>query len=68
MLDSVAGGNSVDFSYKGQQMRIVTETGTSKLARLRPQKYTLVSEREMEADSAKMSEELQADWLVKWDK
>jgi hypothetical protein len=68
MLDSVAGGNPVEFNYKGKQMRIVADAGTAKLARLRPQTYTLVSEREMESDAADMSGKLQADWLAKWDK
>ena len=67
-LDSVASGNTVEFSYKGKIMKIVTEMGTSKLARLRPQSYTLVSEREMELAAQELKDQMQADWLAKWDK
>ena len=67
-LDSVASGNTVEFSYKGKNMKIVTEMGTSKLARLRPQSYTLVSEREIELAAEEMKDQMQADWLAKWDK
>ena len=67
LLDSAAGGSPVEFSYKGKRMRIVAETGTSKLARLRPQSYTLVSEREMALAEEGRKGQLQTDWLVKWD-
>ena len=67
-LDSVASGSTVEFSYKGKNMKIVTEMGTSKLARLRPQSYTLVSEREMELAAVEMKDQMQTDWLAKWDK
>ena len=67
LLDSAAGGSPVEFSYKGKQMRIVAEMGTSKLARLRPQSYTLVSEREMALTDEDRKGQLQTDWLVKWD-
>ena len=67
-LDTVVSGSPVEFSYKGKQMRIVAETGTSKLARLRPQSYTLVSEREMELAAGEMKDKMQADWMSKWDK
>ena len=68
MLDSAVGGSPVEFSYKGNQMRIVAEQGTSKLARLRPQTYTLVSEREMDLAGDDLKGQMQADWLAKWDK
>ena len=68
MLDSAAGGSPVEFSYKGKQMRIIAEMGTSKLARLRPQQYTLVSEREMDLATGELRNQMQADWLTKWDK
>ena len=68
MLDSAAGGNPVEFSYKGKQMKIVTEMGTSKLARLRPQSYTIVSEQEMELAAEDLKSQMDAEWLAKWDK
>ena len=69
MLDSAAGGSPVEFSYKGKRMRIVAEAGgTSKLARLRPQSYTIVSEREMESAAEDLKDQMQAGWLAKWDK
>lgn len=68
MLDSVADGSPVEFTYKGKTMKIVTEMRTSKLARLRPQSYTLVSEREMELATEELKKQMQADWLAKWDK
>ena len=67
-LDLVADGSPVEFSYKGKMMKIVTEMGTSKLARLRPQSYTLVSEREMDLAAEELNNQMQADWLAKWDK
>ena len=67
-LDLVAGGSPVEFSYKGKMMKIVTEMGTSKLARLRPQSYTLVSEREMESAAEELNNQMQADWMAKWAK
>ena len=67
-LESVAGGTPVDFTYKGQNMQIISTIGTSKLARLRPQTYTLDSEREIEEAEAKLKDQLQAEWLAKWDK
>ncbi len=67
-LDSAASGNPIEFDYKGKRMRIVADMGTSKLARLRPQNYTLVSEREMELATDEMKERMQAEWLAKWDK
>jgi hypothetical protein len=69
MLDSVVGGSPVEFSYKGKQLKIVAEMGgTSKLARLRPQSYTIVSEREMELATEDLKGQMQADWLAQWDK
>ena len=68
LLDSVADGSPVEFSYKGKQLRIVAEMGTSKLARLRPQSYTLVSERDMKLGDEDLKGKLQTDWLGKWDK
>ena len=67
-LDSVAGGSPVEVSYKGKMMRIVADMGTSKLARLRPQTYTLVLDREMALAADEMKDQMQADWRSKWDK
>jgi len=68
MLDSAASGAAVEFSYKGKQMKIIAEMGTSKLARLRPQSYTIVSEQEMESAVEDLKDQMQSDWLAKWDK
>ena len=67
ILDSVSSGTSVEFNYKGKTMKIVAEMGTSKLARLRPQSYTVGSEREIELAAEEQKKQLQADWLAKWD-
>jgi hypothetical protein len=68
MLDAAADGTPIEFTYKGKQMQIIAETGTSKLARLQPQAYTAVSEEEMELAASDFKDQLQADWLAKWEK
>ena len=68
MLDLAVSGRPIEFSYKGRQLKIVAEMGTSKLARLRPQSYTIVSEREMALAAEDLKGQMQAEWLAKWDK
>jgi hypothetical protein len=67
-LDSAASGNPAEFEYKGKRMRIVADMGTSKLARLRPQSYTIDSEREMELATQELKDRMQSEWQEKWDR